>query len=83
MFRMLIAGILIVTVVFYAGTAIAPEFTYENLEIQDGGSASSLFHQSIENGKFSEENLRENLLKYCERDTLAMVVIYQFLVEII
>ncbi|WP_338215540.1 PTS galactitol transporter subunit IIC [Companilactobacillus muriivasis] len=27
MFRMLIAGILIVTVVFYAGTSIAPEFT--------------------------------------------------------
>ena len=61
--------------------AIAPEFTYENLEIQDGGSASSLFHQSIENGNFSEENLRENLLKYCEIDTLAMVVIYQFLVR--
>ena len=60
--------------------AIAPEFTYENLEIQDGGSASSLFHQSIENRDFSEENLRENLLKYCERDTLAMVVIYQFLI---
>lgn len=59
--------------------AIAPDFTYENLEIQDGGSASSLFHQSIENGNFINENLRENLLKYCERDTMAMVVIYQFL----
>ncbi|AZI32985.1 DUF2779 domain-containing protein [Kaistella carnis] len=63
--------------------AIAPEFTYENLEIQDGGSASSLFHQSIENGNFTDENLRENLLKYCERDTLAMVIIYQFLVDLI
>ena len=63
--------------------AIAPDFTYENLEIQDGGSASSLFHQSIENGNFTEENLRENLLKYCERDTLAMVIIYQFLVKLI
>lgn len=61
--------------------AIAPDFTYENLEIQDGGSASSLFHQSIENGNFKYENLRENLLKYCERDTLAMVIIYQFLVR--
>ena len=61
--------------------AIAPDFTYENLEIQDGGSASSLFHESIENGIFTDENLRENLLKYCERDTLAMVIIYQFLVE--
>ncbi len=63
--------------------AIAPDFTYENLEIQDGGSASSLFHQSIENGNFTDENLRENLLKYCERDTLAMVIIYQFLVKVI
>ena len=61
--------------------AIAPDFTYENLEIQDGGSASSLFHQSIENGNFTDENLRENLLKYCERDTMAMVIIYQFLME--
>ena len=61
--------------------AIAPEFTYDNLEIQDGGSASSLFHESIENGNFTDENLRENLLKYCERDTLAMVIIYQFLVK--
>jgi hypothetical protein len=61
--------------------AIAPDFTYENLEIQDGASASSLFHESIENGNFTDENLRENLLKYCERDTLAMVIIYQFLVE--
>ena len=61
--------------------AIAPDFTYENLEIQDGGSASSLFHESIENGIFTDENLRENLLKYCERDTLAMVIIYQFLME--
>lgn len=63
--------------------AIAPDFTYENLEIQDGGSASSLFHQSIENGNFTDENLRENLLKYCERDTLAMVIIYQFLIKLI
>ena len=61
--------------------AIAPDFTYENLEIQDGGSASSLFHESIENGNFTEENLRGNLLKYCERDTLAMVIIYRFLVR--
>lgn len=61
--------------------AIAPDFTYENLEIQDGGSASSLFHESIENKNFRAENLRENLLKYCERDTMAMVIIYQFLME--
>lgn len=63
--------------------AIAPDFTYENLEVQDGGAASSLFHESIENGNFTDGNLRENLLKYCERDTLAMVIIYQFLAEII
>ena len=61
--------------------SIAPDFTYENLEIQDGGSASSLFHESIENKNFRAENLRENLLKYCERDTMAMVIIYQFLME--
>ena len=59
--------------------AIAPEFSYSDLEISDGGSASTLFHASILDDTQNTPELRENLLRYCERDTYGMVVIYQFL----
>lgn len=59
--------------------AIAPEFSYSDLEISDGGSASSLFHESILNNDLNTAELRENLLKYCERDTYGMVVIFEYL----
>ena len=62
--------------------AIAPDFTYQDLEIKEGGTASSLYHLSIENKGFLDDNLAINLLKYCELDTYAMVVIYQFLQKI-
>lgn len=65
----------------YVLPAIAPEFTYQNLEIQEGGTASDLYLQSIENKGFVETTLSRNLLKYCERDTEAMVIIYQFLIN--
>ncbi|WP_226063327.1 DUF2779 domain-containing protein [Kaistella polysaccharea] len=61
--------------------AISPEFTYENLEIQDGGSASGLFLESVLDNDHNTPKLRNNLLSYCERDTYGMVVIYKFLVE--
>ena len=59
--------------------AIAPEFSYSDLEISDGGSASTLFHASILDDSQNTPELREDLLQYCERDTYGMVVIYQFL----
>lgn len=59
--------------------AIAPEFSYSELEISDGGSASTLFHASILDDSQNTPELREDLLQYCERDTYGMVVIYQFL----
>lgn len=63
--------------------AIAPDFSYDNLEIKDGSAASSLFLQAIEEKGFTTPGLRENLLRYCERDTLAMVMIYRFLLTVI
>ena len=59
--------------------AIAPEFSYSDLKISDGGSASTLFHSSILDDSQNTEELRENILRYCERDTYGMVVIFQFL----
>ena len=61
--------------------AISPEFTYGNLEIQDGGSASGLFLESVLDNDYNTRKLRNNLLSYCERDTYGMVVIYKFLVD--
>lgn len=59
--------------------AIAPEFSYNDLEISDGGIASTLFHASIFDSTQNTLELRKNLLSYCERDTYGMVVIYDYL----
>ncbi len=58
--------------------AVLPAFTdlsYEDLAIQDGSTASNKFLSALKGLIPKEEvsKLRENLLKYCERDTLAMV----------
>jgi len=58
--------------------AIAPEFSYDDLVIGNGGDASSIFHSMI-TGDFvgDEAETRRHLLAYCERDTLGMVVIWK------
>ena len=63
--------------------AIAPEFSYNDLEIGNGGLASNTFLSMILN-KFEgdEAATRLNLLAYCERDTEGMVVIWQHLMEL-
>ena len=58
--------------------ALVPELSYENLEIEGGGVASSTFSQMIQ-GTFEGdlEETRKHLLAYCKMDTLAMVDILQ------
>lgn len=60
--------------------AIAPEFSYADLEIGNGGLASNTFHAMIENC-FTGDRLAttKQLLTYCGRDTEGMVVIYRHL----
>jgi hypothetical protein len=58
--------------------AVLPAFTdlsYDNLAIQEGGTASNQFLALLKGLIPNDEipKLRENLLKYCELDTLAMV----------
>lgn len=55
--------------------ALAPEFGYEDLEIQDGQLASVAFLESISSDTKPErrEQLRSDLLAYCARDTKAML----------
>lgn len=62
----------------YVLPAIDPEFSYQDLEIANGGDASSTFVKMIFN-EFEGDIIKayENLLKYCERDTLGMVVIWR------
>ncbi|HSB81873.1 MAG TPA: DUF2779 domain-containing protein [Candidatus Methylomirabilis sp.] len=55
--------------------AAVPHLAYDDLEIQEGTMASLRFHRMIfENVDAAEQTrIRTALLKYCERDTLAMV----------
>lgn len=58
--------------------ALLPDLSYSNLEIQEGGSAG-LTYESLYNDTDPESiaTKRENLLKYCELDTLSMVRILE------
>ena len=55
--------------------ALAPELTYHDLEIQAGGVAAIQYDRMVfrETDWVEKVRIREALLKYCERDTLAMV----------
>lgn len=60
---------------------IAPELTYEDLAVAHGGMAQEAFAELLRLDLTHERRmeLREGLLKYCERDTWAMVRIAHFL----
>jgi hypothetical protein len=62
--------------------ALAPEFSYDDLPIGNGGDASENFLAMI-NGTFTgnTEETRQHLLQYCERDTYGMVVLWRVLKE--
>ena len=55
---------------------IAPELVYSSLgEVQDGGGAQDAYLEAIHPQTSSDRRrtLRQDLLDYCERDTLAMI----------
>jgi hypothetical protein len=60
--------------------ALVPECasSYKQLEIADGGTASSLFLQMMQ-GRYTEDiqKARDNLEKYCKLDTWAMVKVFE------
>ena len=61
--------------------AIAPELNYADLEgVQHGGAAMEAFAEAIhpETQAERKEQLRQQLLKYCELDTYAMIKIWQY-----
>ena len=63
--------------------AIAPEFSYKDLEISNGGDASNTFLSMINKTFIGDESkVRESLKKYCERDTFGMVIIWEELIKL-
>ncbi|MEI6499326.1 MAG: DUF2779 domain-containing protein [bacterium] len=60
---------------------LIPELSYIDLDIHAGGAAQRLWMEAVLDGKRASEKdkILQDLWKYCELDTLAMVRIYQFL----
>ena len=64
---------------------IAPELSYKDLEVQEGGSAQRLWMSAVYDNTHNEQQknkLMESLRVYCELDTYAMVRIFEFLLAI-
>lgn len=61
----------------------APELSYKDLDIQEGGSAEAWLNKMFRETMPDNELLhkREQLLAYCKRDTEAMLVIFRKLIE--
>lgn len=63
---------------------LAPEFSYGDLEIQEGGQASDVWNKMV-GGEYtgSEPELKkQNLLEYCKLDTYAMYLIWKHLKQV-
>lgn len=62
---------------------LAPDLSYDDLEIADGDSAMAAFaYLALSRYQAKEaEVVKRNLLEYCKRDTLAMVKLHQRLTE--
>ena len=63
-------------------TALDPELSYKNINIQDGGMASSIYLSMVNKTfKGDEISIRKNLKEYCWLDTYGMVKIIEKLKE--
>ena len=57
--------------------AMIPELSYDDLEIQEGGTASLVYYQLRNQTPEIQAQQRNHLLEYCKLDTLAMVKIWE------
>ena len=64
---------------------LIPELSYKDLDIHAGNAAQRLWMEAVldEKRPTEKDKILQDLLKYCELDTLAMVRIYQHLIKII
>lgn len=58
---------------------ICPDLSYADLDVQDGSLAMEAWERLIGSEGNEAETIARSLLRYCERDTLAMVEIHKFL----
>ncbi len=63
--------------------AVVPSLGYADLTIQEGGQAAAEYYRMVfvETDWVERNSIREALLRYCERDTLAMVELRRVLKE--
>jgi predicted RecB family nuclease len=64
--------------------AVAQDVIYADLDIADGGAASSAFYRIVADPTLSpaaRDSLRDSLVKYCGRDTLALARVHQWLIR--
>jgi Domain of unknown function(DUF2779) len=63
--------------------ALAPLLRYDDLTIREGGQAAAEYYRMVfvESDWVEQDSIREALLRYCERDTLAMVELRRVLGE--
>ena len=64
---------------------LCPQFSYSDLEVQDGTMALDTWGRMASDPNFEgdRDTTRKNLLAYCKLDTLAMVEIYSVLTKLI
>ena len=63
--------------------ALVPELSYNDLEINEGNTASNTFAQMAQGTFIGDiEGTRKNLLEYCKMDTWAMVKILEKLYQV-
>ncbi|RMG41518.1 MAG: DUF2779 domain-containing protein [Methanobacteriota archaeon] len=64
--------------------ALIPDFSYDDLEVQDGDMAMDAYWQMCEAEDDAErERIRQAMLEYCKRDTLVMVKLVEVLKEMV
>lgn len=61
---------------------IRPALDYADLAVGDGTAAMEAWERMLDADPAEADRIAEDLLRYCERDTFAMVEILRFLVEV-
>ena len=63
--------------------AVVPSMSYEDLRIREGGQAASEYYRMVflETDWIEQAAIREALMRYCARDTMAMVELRKTLLQ--
>lgn len=56
---------------------LVPDLSYKGMEIGDGATAMTSWNEMVYGNQKDVETVKNNLLRYCELDTMAMVKIFE------